>query len=65
MLNRMIRLIPSRTAAGSSSSGSRQVRSARAAVFKMADQIRTAKHIEGAWETGSIIDPETTVTGAT
>ncbi|KAF2612343.1 hypothetical protein F2Q70_00012306 [Brassica cretica] len=42
--NRLIRPVPSRTAAGSSSSGSRRVRPARAAVFKMADQTRTAKH---------------------
>ncbi|KAF3591939.1 hypothetical protein DY000_02023704 [Brassica cretica] len=45
MLNRLIHPVPSHTAAGSSSSGSRRVRSARAAVLKMADQTRTAKHV--------------------
>ncbi|KAG5400701.1 hypothetical protein IGI04_015308 [Brassica rapa subsp. trilocularis] len=45
MSNRLIRLVPYRTAADSSSSGSRQDRPARAAVLKMADQTRTAKHV--------------------
>ncbi|KAF2617794.1 hypothetical protein F2Q68_00041546 [Brassica cretica] len=45
MSNRLICLVPFRTAASSSSSGSRRVRSARAAVFKAADQTRTTKHV--------------------
>ena len=45
MSNRLIRPVLSRTAAGSSSSGSRRVRPARAAVLKMADPTRTAKHV--------------------
>uniref|UniRef100_A0A0D3CVU0 non-specific serine/threonine protein kinase n=1 Tax=Brassica oleracea var. oleracea TaxID=109376 RepID=A0A0D3CVU0_BRAOL len=36
--------VPSRTAAGSSSSGSRRVRPARAAVLKMADQTRESRN---------------------
>lgn len=42
MSNRLIRPVPSRTAAGSSLCGSRRVRPARAAVSKRSSQARTA-----------------------
>ena len=42
MSNRLIRPVPSRTAADSSSCGSRRVRPARTAVSKRSSQIRTA-----------------------
>ncbi|KAF2541448.1 hypothetical protein F2Q68_00031479 [Brassica cretica] len=45
MSNSLIRPIPSRTAAVSSSSGSRRVRSTQAAILKIADQTHTAKHV--------------------
>ena len=45
MSNRLICSIPSRTATGSSSSGSWRVRPAWAAILKMADQTRNAEHV--------------------
>ena len=43
MSNRLIRLVPSRTAAGSSFCGSRRIRSTRVAVSKRSSQTHTAK----------------------